>query len=510
MKRPAPLEATSASSRVQAELAKLPELPDQLSYFDDFANETRSIAGIRCDTAWPLSSNGRMAKLDFAVFGPTAGELLRHWAVWQLTRGSTGTLRTYYWGNKRILEKHGPHVFLACLTASPMELKTLWHSEILPAHRTQLAVTGLKSLFQFAAAMSLGSLRPEHADFIGGFSLPTKDKYAALRAGGAFLSIDEESKLIDYLDGVAARAHLPDTSLLDLRQACVLACSYQHGVRPVQVARLRRAEVRVLPSSDSPDPTIRLTFWTAKKRWSASVRPMTRSMKKDWARIFVEFLKRREATDARPPSGSATADSFFGVGITGVVADIRDATVEAMGHPRTATELRHTAAQRLADAGASQEELAEFLGHSSLETSLIYFEASPTQASRLNRALALSPIYTAIVDVARTGMIDKAALLQRPPDQRVQGCPHGIPIEGIGACTRGQSLCAKNPVLSCYTCRKFLPVADGQVHRAVLGSLRAVVQLFFDASRGEAQSAAFGQLSRTLAAIEAIAEAADA
>jgi hypothetical protein len=197
-------------------------------------------------------------------------------------------------------------------------------------------------------------------------------------------------------------------------------------------------------------------------------------------------------------------DSFFGLSPDAVSQLIGGETEAILGRSRSANELRHTAAQRMADAGATKEELAEFLGHTSLETGLIYFDQSPTQAARLNKALALSPIYTAIVEVARTGTIDKAALLGLPADRQVMGCPHGIPIAGIGACELGQSLCAKNPVLSCYGCRKFMPVADAATHRRVLESLRPVVRFFFDASREEAQMPAYGQLTRTLAAVEEV------
>ncbi len=222
--------------------------------------------------------------------------------------------------------------------------------------------------------------------------------------------------------------------------------------------------------------------------------------------MLAAFIEHRDAhhVEFRGNGHSIANDSFFGLSPGSISQLIREKTEAILGRSRSANEIRHTAAQRMADAGAKKEELAEFLGHSSLETGLIYFDQSPTQAARLNKALALSPIYSAIVEVARTGTIDKAALLGLPADRQVMGCPHGIPIAGIGACELGQSLCAKNPVLSCYGCRKFLPVADAGTHRHVLESLRPVVRFFFDASREEAQLPAYGQLTRTLAAVEEV------
>jgi hypothetical protein len=47
----------------------------------------------------------------------------------------------------------------------------------------------------------------------------------------------------------------------------------------------------------------------------------------------------------------------------------------------------------------------------------VYFDSSPAQAGRLNKALALSPLYSAVVEVAKTRAIDKARLLGLPGSQ---------------------------------------------------------------------------------------------
>jgi hypothetical protein len=171
----------------------------------------------------------------------------------------------------------------------------------------------------------------------------------------------------------------------------------------------------------------------------------------------------------------------------------------------SATDLRHTAAQRLADAGVSHIVLSEFMGHSSVNTANVYFDSSPTQAQRVNQALAISPVYSAVAGVARTKTVNKAALLRLPPDRQIGGVPHGIPIAGIGACGMGQSLCTKNPVLSCYTCSRFMPVRDADIHRQVADDLRSVVLDFAGASRGHEISPAYTQLRRMLTAAERVA-----
>ncbi|PMZ85786.1 site-specific integrase, partial [Pseudomonas sp. FW305-42] len=88
-------------------------------------------------------------------------------------------------------------------------------------------------------------------------------------------------------------------------------------------------------------------------------------------------------------------------------------------------------------------------------------------------------------------------LLRLPADKQIGGVPHGIPIAGIGGCEVGQSLCSKNPVLSCYTCRRFMPLRDTNIHERVLEDLRPVVLDFAASSRSNEQSPAFVQLRTT-------------
>jgi len=71
-------------------------------------------------------------------------------------------------------------------------------------------------------------------------------------------------------------------------------------------------------------------------------------------------------------------------------------------------------------------------------------------------------------------------------------------------CTLGQGLCAKNPVLSCYGCDRFLAVRNAKIHEEVLEGLRPVVLQFYNASRGENYSPAYSQLQDVLERVESI------
>ena len=102
---------------------------------------------------------------------------------------------------------------------------------------------------------------------------------------------------------------------------------------------------------------------------------------------------------------------------------IGDLSEHIIGERWVATDLRHTAAQRMVDAGVSHVSLSEFMTHATTLSANVYFNASPTQAERVNQALALSPIYSNVAEVARTRVIDKAALMRLPSDQQIAGVP---------------------------------------------------------------------------------------
>lgn len=322
-----------------------------------------------------------------------------------------------------------------------------------------------------------------------------------MRSGESILTVPEEAAVVGCLDDTAAAAR--DGSELGraaLLRHCLLAICYEHGLRPVQISRIALGDCRIY--DDGHGQTVHFVAHRAKKRDGKDRTAFVRRIKREWVAPFVQWFNRRmQEMAGRTPTES---DKLFPDDVASIITFIGDASEALSGTRRTATDFRHSVAQRLADSGASMEEVAHFLGHSQLQTSLVYFEHSQEQAEQVNKALAISPVYSALAEVARTRTIDKKRLLGLPPDNQVGAVPHGIPIAGIGGCDLGQSLCEKNPALSCYTCRKFTPVLDADLHREVLESFRGVARFFFDESRGDKQSPAFMQLRITLTAIQKV------
>jgi hypothetical protein len=267
--------------------------------------------------------------------------------------------------------------------------------------------------------------------------------------------LNQQALVINYLDECAAE--LGRLDMLSIWNACVLMLSFQYGLRPGQIARIETRDVRIFETG-----AVHISIWITKQRNRRKAVRVVRRIKREWGPLFTAYIERRGANESDDP------DRLFGL-TPGKIGDcLAELFQEIAGERWTATDARHTAAQRLADAGVPHVALSEFLIHACTRTANVYFNASPTQAQRVNEALAISPIYAAIAEVARTRTIDKKTLLGLPEDKQIGGVPHGIPIAGIGGCDIGQSLCSKNPVLSCYTCRRFLPLNDPTIHERVV------------------------------------------
>lgn len=485
-------------------ITALPSLPSHIRYLDEYEDEWKTIHHPDDNHFWVIEADTTTITLDFErISDKYVQKLLKHFLCWVLQTRSPRTSEVLYYGVLAIERERGTAWFLDGIERPVFEWQSHWDAHWRTAD-SQSAVHAAKMFLHFLCEMCLGDFRPGHADFVRSLPFKWRGNYQGVISGESILTADEEAKIIEHLDYVTERAAYASDE--QLAKACLLCISYQHGLRPVQISRLNLDDLRIYPGGVD-GPLVHFLAYRAKKRKAADKTAFVRKIKLEWAPLLVEYNRRRRMGRVWVRSETASDSKLFPFARAIIIAAIGDTTEQVTGIRRTATDLRHSAAQRLADAGATVEEVAEFLGHSQADTSLDYFEASPTQAEKLNKALAISPIYSAIAEVARTRTIDKAALLGMPSDKQVGAVPHGIPIAGIGACDLGQSLCSKNPVLSCYTCRKFLPLNDADIHKEVLDKLRPVVRFFFDESLGDNQSPAFVQLKVTLETIQGIIKA---
>lgn len=476
----------------RALLVNVPALPSVVRYIDDYTDEDHSVTDLTTER-WLVSINGRKQRLRFDRYAaiPALQRLLQAYVADRLARGAAATARL----NLSCLVHVALDDLIELIQCSPADVRTLWNKL-----RTTIpyadVFTSIKSLLLFLAERKIGKWTPAYLSFISSaLPSPQKDKFAGVRRRDVFISIQDESSLVRWIEqrSVAAKK----LSLPSLIDTALMICSYQFAMRPKQIGILRRRDCRVISNANGMH-SVHLTFRMIKQLDDAMKRmQLVRRVKREWAPVFSEIYART----AQLP-GSA---HFLGyTDAASISVRIRELLLEVTGAPWSARDLRHSGAMRMVDAGASAEELAEYMGHASLESGQVYYATSATQAERVNQALGISETYRQVASIGATGFIALEELRKLKGDQQIAGVPHGMPIAGIGACTTGQPSCPFNPVTACYGCPKFLPVSDESIHQEVLRSFREVVNFFYTTSRGEADSPAYLQLKRTISEVQAV------
>jgi len=476
-------------------VTQLPELPSVIRYYDDFNDKVRSIQDPSGSTNFSIYDSGRVVHVPFDQPSEHLAALMKQVFLYLLSEDLAPATAIDYVSAGRNIDAQ---VAVRLLEASPTGVASVWAAFLardLPRHTYSCA----KALLKLLSKYRLRGWSESYHDVISALPLPFYDKYAVVRSGDAFISVDDEAAIVHFFDETSSNCA---TSCLDdeaVQNAAMLLCAYQFGMRPIQIAMLTWKGIRIRYEPADSLPTVHLTFRMVKQRSASATKPLLRRVKNEWTPLFVALD--RLAT----MRGKKSDDRAFGVqSANEATRRISSLLRSLIGGDATAFNLRHTAAQRLVDAGANHEELAEFLGHSDITTALVYYETSANQAERVNKALGISEIYQKVARIAHDQFISPDELAQLKESQQVGGAPHGLPIAGIGGCTSGQNVCPYNPIMSCYGCRKFMPIHDLSIHTRVLHDFRGVARFFHDASRGDSVSPAYLQLERAISEVQMV------
>jgi len=477
----------------EVHLANIPSLPATIRYYDDFSDSYIDFDPTKSNR-WEVHFDGSCKILYLDFYAGKLRDVVKSWCAYLLARCSPRTACFYCYSISVVPAE----IVEGLLTSTPQVIRSHWNTA-LTSGLTYSSLESLKSLLSFSCTFGIGAWRPEWLDITSQLQLPKVDKYARVRSGDAFLTADEEAAIVRFIDRICNQIQTSASSISTelLQGTAILVCSFQFGLRAKQIAMLKMRDIRIWADGADAIPAVHLTFSMIKQRSMKRVFPMLRRVKREWSPLLVELFDRANR------KGLAGADRVFQRTPEQVSRTVADLTESLSQQRRGTTELRHTAAQRLVDAGASEEELAAFMGHTDLNTGLIYFSSSPSQAARINQALGVSGTYQRVSQIAHNRFISPHELAELKGDQQIGGVPHGIPIAGIGGCSLGQPSCPYNPVMSCYGCGRFMPIAVSAVHQQVLEDLRDVMKFFYSSSHAERGSPAF-QLARTISEVQAV------
>ena len=160
------------------------------------------------------------------------------------------------------------------------------------------------------------------------------------------------------------------------------------------------------------------------------------------------------------------------------------------------TLLRHNMAQKLADQGTPGDLISDLLDHSTKVAAGHYVAATPEIGRIKARALGRNSTYIDLMAQLTGSPINRAEITDAR--QIVKGVIATQYIGNIGACGLDpNTACDKNPIYSCYTCKKFHPFINGD-HTEVVQALRTEIQVLLDQSIDLPENKVVLQLERTI------------
>lgn len=476
----------------------LPPLPRAVKYWDDFEEKDRILRFDGTSKEIVLHDDGRIFKYDLKPLSEFQGGIVVLITTHLLQSGDPSSAQAWLSHIFGLMGKATPKIVSFLANKTPQEIQDVWSTIFLPEFTYPQEANCLRKVLHCFCRESLGSWAPPYHSIVSNLPSPRQDPFEVVKSGECFIPVADQKKIYSFIDEIAkslSAHHSVDISRLIDATAIILAD--QHAFRCGTIARIKTADVRVHKGG-----VVHITAAVIKKRRNSQRIHITRKVRQDWAQIVRSLLEIR----GREDSVEHTSRKLLGLTPNEVTRRIANRTEALTGTRWTATDFRHTSAQRQVDMGASADELADFMQHNSVLAGNVYFDQSPNQAKLVNDALAISPVYSVLPEIHRSRTIDKQALMGIPEERQIGAMPHGSPIAGIGACDSPQSMCQKNPVLSCYGCRKFLAVSDVRIHQHVVDTLRKVVIDFFKAGLGDDRSPAYLQLKRTISIAQAFVD----
>lgn len=369
-------------------LPVLPPLPPLMRYYDDYARTERTLRGLS-ESEWTVHLNGTTVAAKFQFASPWVSEFVKLAVVEAVLRLSPATAINYFNCYRAIDTTIVTEVAHQLGLHSPAKFREAWTVRFRDALTREQAVS-VRHLARTACRLEIGGWRNADSAVVRGLPGHFTDKYAGVRDGSSFLSVRSRSLLVEFIDSVTREIQAGCRDGARIQSAAILAIAFQHGLRTKQIASLEPQVFKFFA-----DGALHVRIELIKQRGAKTGRRVTRRIQPGWVVIFAAWM------DLRP----AATTKFSGLRPDQIGSTIQDATESVTGTAYSARDLRHTAAQRLVDAGASRESVSDFLGHTDTTAADVYFTSSPTQAAMVNAALGYSPTYQAIAAAGRGELI---------------------------------------------------------------------------------------------------------
>lgn len=258
-----------------------------------------------------------------------------------------------------------------------------------------------------------------------------------------------------------------------LRDYALIGLSYYTGMRPAQFSKLAVKDINI----DSRSNTTGLTRYSisvpyAKKQQIMASR-FTISIPNELGDIILSYISEAKLGNEEQlfffPVGirlglkNAINKSLFNFQPLDVQKAIK--TGDIIPPYYTSYDMRHNVGHSMALAGASADEIAYVLGHSSIIAATFYVMATPELSMVKNKALGENPIWQNMVGLLITGYV---ADEHQWSGKTVSGVVADKLFVKVGGCDRPSEQCHLAKVRSCYGCFFFRPFRNVKKHKDVL------------------------------------------
>lgn len=345
---------------------------------------------------------------------------------------------------------------------------------------------------------------------------PQKNSYASIFLKQNYVTPEQETQILMYIDSklraVESKSlnEFDKRSYVEIRDATILLLVFEVSPRPLQIFMSEYSDFKEIITGKVSYFSLR--FRRNKNRHSSKVYTSTRSISERLGQLLKKLrtlngkLFNRISEDNAPHFLSKRGSRENTLAISKIVSD---ALAEIFSvnplHVYGATIVfRHHLGQCLADQGAPPSVIADRLGHSTEVPARAYIAATPNIAKIKTRALGENNTYTEIMSSLLTGEIIRKGDVNED-SSIVKGTVGVNYIEGIGACDV-KGICPKNPIFSCYTCRKFHPFIEGP-HEQVVQALKSHVITFLDSTVDIKHNRPVVQLELVIESAKAVMEA---
>lgn len=160
----------------------------------------------------------------------------------------------------------------------------------------------------------------------------------------------------------------------------------------------------------------------------------------------------------------------------------------------TASLFRHHMGHSMAMSGASAEEIAYIMGHTSTVVANRYISVTPSLADIREKALGSNPVFKNMIALMMTGNLVHS---KDWTGRKVAGCVGGKLHYHVGGCNYKENICPFAQVRGCYGCLYFKPFIDGhhqQIFDAFNDEIIHLIKLSDDT--GETRHSLIPELTR--------------